>query len=155
MDVIKTCKDCGVTASSIDEMRRLFSKHKKSPLGYRNWCKRCETNYRTKRYREIPEVAERVRGYALKSKKKRILFKNKRVTMDHNPRSGVCSECGKEGRTEIHHDEYDEKNPMANTRELCASCHATHHDFGSKSDGKTRPRINGKWTKFPSTSSTL
>ena len=53
-----------------------------------------------------------------------IHFKGKLLLLKSNPRKGICIECGKYGYTHLHHDEYDESNVLAHTRELCPSCHA-------------------------------
>lgn len=54
---------------------------------------------------------------------KRILFFNRRIELDKNPRTGKCSMCGNEGRTEIHHIKYHEDDPLKDTIEVCAKCH--------------------------------
>jgi hypothetical protein len=59
----------------------------------------------------------------------KIYFKNRRITLKENPRSGICSICNKkigEGikTTNIHHFRYDDNDPLKNTEELCAGCHA-------------------------------
>jgi 5-methylcytosine-specific restriction endonuclease McrA len=68
---------------------------------------------------------------------RRLLFQNTRLILDHNPRKGVCSECGKingeifintKGKesivqTHIHHVEYDSANPLNHIVELCEGCH--------------------------------
>jgi len=62
-----------------------------------------------------------------------IWFKGKRIGFDENPRSNVCSKCGKKypedlkQQTHIHHIKYDSKNPLAHTIELCGSCHGIAH----------------------------
>jgi RNase P subunit RPR2 len=52
----------------------------------------------------------------------RILFKSKRVYLKENPRKGICMNCGKHGRTDIHHDRYND-DPLKHIVELCVSCH--------------------------------
>lgn len=52
-----------------------------------------------------------------------ITFKDKRIKLDYDPKTGFCSECGKAAKTHMHHDKYDESDPLAHTRELCESCH--------------------------------
>lgn len=52
-----------------------------------------------------------------------IRFKDKRIIVEHPPRKGICQKCGKKGLTNIHHEKYDLKNPLAYTIELCISCH--------------------------------
>lgn len=59
-----------------------------------------------------------------------LLFKGKHILLEKNPRTGYCSWCtnniydGSCKRTSIHHVEYDDKNILANTIEICNSCHA-------------------------------
>jgi hypothetical protein len=52
-----------------------------------------------------------------------ITFKNKKIYLSYNPRTGFCSQCGKAGDTQMHHEQYDESNPLAHIVELCISCH--------------------------------
>lgn len=52
-----------------------------------------------------------------------LRFKNKRITLEQNPRTGVCSICRKQGKTDMHHLQYDENDPLAHTIELCVPCH--------------------------------
>jgi Zn finger protein HypA/HybF involved in hydrogenase expression len=54
---------------------------------------------------------------------KRMLFNHKRLVLDSIPRKGICSKCGKKGRTHLHHEDYG-LHPLDNTIELCPSCHA-------------------------------
>ena len=71
---------------------------------------------------------------------RRIRFKGKWLSLDHNPRTGVCSKCGRKigdaffgargavrimKRTHIHHIEYHEDDPLKDVVELCMSCHIT------------------------------
>jgi len=75
-----------------------------------------------------------------KSHPRRLNYKGKLVYLDKNPRRGVCQQCGAvKGndckRTNIHHLEYDEKNVLNNTIELCVSCHAKAHGLGKHSEG--------------------
>ena len=56
-----------------------------------------------------------------------LSFKGKWVELEFNPRLGKCSKCGFNGRTHLHHKQYDESNPLKNTIELCASCHRAEH----------------------------
>jgi hypothetical protein len=56
-----------------------------------------------------------------------IRFKDKCIRLQQNPRIGVCNWC--RGvvpfdckRTAMHHEQYDENNPLAHTIELCVKC---------------------------------
>ena len=53
----------------------------------------------------------------------RMHFNKKDLHLQFNPRTGFCSNCGRVGKTHLHHDQYDEANPLAHTVELCMSCH--------------------------------
>ena len=55
--------------------------------------------------------------------KYRITYKDRRIMLPVVARTGKCSNCGKNGFTEVHHDKYDDLNPAAHIRELCRSCH--------------------------------
>lgn len=58
-----------------------------------------------------------------------IIFKGKRILLEENPRKGVCEICkrsvakGEIKQTNMHHQYYDPKNPLAGTIELCVACH--------------------------------
>jgi hypothetical protein len=54
---------------------------------------------------------------------KSIMFKDKRINVGVNPRTGKCSWCDFVGITQIHHKEYHDDDPLKDTIELCPSCH--------------------------------
>jgi len=60
-------------------------------------------------------------------------YKGKQITLKENPRIGVCSNChrsvenGAIMRTQLHHLEYDNNNPLNHTIELCVRCHRQEH----------------------------
>lgn len=59
-------------------------------------------------------------------KKSTMLFKDKKIRLPFYPRDGKCEMCGgagKDGMTYMHHDQWDDKDPIKYTRELCPSCH--------------------------------
>lgn len=83
-----------------------------------------------------------------KMRHKGIRFKLKCIHLKHNPRTGVCQRCRKKigdeyinwygkvniiKKTDMHHIEYHEDNPLEDTIELCMSCH-------SKETWKSRKR---------------
>lgn len=83
----------------------------------------CQLRYRLNNRQKL---AGRYRGL-------RIRFKGNTVFLPFNPRKGVCSKClrsierGEIKRTCMHHEKYDAANPLANTIELCSSCHRKRH----------------------------
>jgi len=59
---------------------------------------------------------------------RRLNYKGKQIYLKENPRTGICSSCGKgvgEGikKTSIHHIQYHDDNPLKDTIELCSGCH--------------------------------
>ena len=60
---------------------------------------------------------------------KRMVFRNKSISLAENPRKGICSKCKRTVKsgaikfTQLHHEQYDESNPLLHTVELCPSCH--------------------------------
>lgn len=75
------------------------------------WCNSC--------YHKITDDPIKVK----ERNQRRMLFKNKIIHVSENPRTGVCSLCGKEGRTSMHHIEYNDDDPLKHTIEICNSCH--------------------------------
>lgn len=66
----------------------------------------------------------------LEHNKRKLVYKRKNITLPYNPRIGVCSWCRAVApidtpRTHLHHEKYDDNNPLANTIELCMKCHNT------------------------------
>jgi hypothetical protein len=57
-------------------------------------------------------------------------FKGKQISLKENPRIGYCSLCrnnihnGSAKITHIHHINYHDHDPLKDTIEVCASCHA-------------------------------
>jgi hypothetical protein len=59
---------------------------------------------------------------------RRMIFKDKVIHLPKNPRTGVCSLCGNkvgEGikKTNIHHLEYHDDDPLKGGIEICPRCH--------------------------------
>jgi len=63
----------------------------------------------------------------------KLFFKGKQITLSKNPRTGICQRCGRSvqkeeiKRTHMHHEKYDETDPLAHTIELCGRCHKQRH----------------------------
>ena len=146
---LRICSVCGLEAWTYEDLEQ-FRKAKRSLYGRANKCKPCynklqdpdgfyrkggkhyeATLSRIRRWQK--KHPEKVREYNRTSKLKRILFKNKEIILDHNPRTNVCSICGRrypEGlkqRTAMHHEKYDENHPLKHTIEVCHSCHTKIH----------------------------
>ncbi len=56
----------------------------------------------------------------------KVVYKGPTLTLDHDPRIGICSRCRAVARidcigTHMHHEIYDDNDPLANTIELCPS----------------------------------
>lgn len=92
------------------------------------------------KYRNSAKGLQKIKEYRINNKKnqckysmkyslKKIRFKNKNINVGVNPRIGVCNLCRAVvpfdcNTTHIHHEEYDENKPLANTIELCPKHHA-------------------------------
>jgi hypothetical protein len=97
---------------------------------YRDEHKEERSEYNKKYYQEH---IERWEEFHKDRGPRRILFKDKRITLDDIPRTGVCSWCGNTKlMTNIHHTQYDESDPLKHTVEICVSCHAKEHKLGGK-----------------------
>jgi len=66
------------------------------------------------------------------TKRRRIMFRGKWIYLKENPRKGICQICGNKSKvTHMHHEKYDETDPLRYTVELCISCHSkTGHRLG-------------------------
>lgn len=76
---------------------------------------------------------QRIKEFNVKHGPMRIQFKGHRLKLNHNPQTGICSNCnrtvqsGEIKRTHLHHTKYDPNNPLVYTVELCVSCHVKIH----------------------------
>jgi hypothetical protein len=80
------------------------------------WCSKC--------YQKITRDPEKVRA----RNRRQIFFKDRVIYLSKNPRTGVCSLCGNKvgkeiKKTDMHHIEYHDDDPLKDTIELCAACH--------------------------------
>ena len=131
-DALRVCRVCGKTAFNEADLN-LFARDNNSDHDRKRLCKECASKDQ-KKFREshldYVDKMNKQRGDT------RISFKEKHIRLDLPPRTGVCSICGKKypkelkRRTILHHDEYDEKNPLSYTREVCQGCHNKIHFKG-------------------------
>ena len=62
--------------------------------------------------------------------KQSLRFKGRKILLKHNPRTGVCSLCRKQGKTHMHHMKYHDDDVLRDTIEVCISCHnREHHQY--------------------------
>ena len=128
------------------EKKKAYSKtysrkwRKKNPDYMKEWFRK-NPNYMKEWNRKNPEYTkEYLREWRKKNPnrsserlKNQFNFKGKPIFSDKNPRSNICSECGKSypkdliRQTNLHHIIYDENDPLAFTVELCVSCHVKLH----------------------------
>jgi hypothetical protein len=89
----------------------------------------CKTHY-SKLVGYKKRTAEQRKKYNDKYNIRKIKFIDRQIIVSKNPKSGFCSWCsnniydGSCKVTNMHHVEYDKNNVLANTIEICASCHA-------------------------------
>lgn len=78
------------------------------------------------------EYRGRRRDYYKDRQAHRVVFGDERHIQHVKPRTGKCSNCGREVGDEIkltymHHILYDVTDPLNYTKELCMSCHRKGH----------------------------
>ncbi len=118
---LRKCNHCGLEAHSLEDLA-LFVPAKRHRFGRQNECRVCNKS-RMKVWSKILNA-------------KRIEFKGKNISFKENPRTNICSKCGRKypdelkEQTCLHHLDYDPKNPLAHTIELCRGCHITLHKKG-------------------------
>jgi len=142
--MLRKCRVCGLEANTKSELE-LFTKSKTGKHGRVNICLECSIE-RSRIYREenrekhnasslryYHENKEEINKKSRKKRKRRIVFKDKRIILDKNPRTNICSMCGKKypedlkTQTSIHHLYYDKDDPLKGTVEVCQSCHLGLH----------------------------
>jgi len=140
---LRKCRYCGKEAWTEEDLN-LFLYHKNYKFHRRPYCKECHAKFqREGRYKEshLKACREWLKRNWEKHKSammKRITFKGQRIYLKNNPRKNICSICGKRYKielseqTHLHHDFYDESDPLNGTRELCRSCHKKIHELMKK-----------------------
>ena len=87
---------------------------------------------RSKEYDRVHREERLARG------KKRVSFKDTRLTLPYTPRKNVCLRCGNsypEGlirQTTIYHTAYHDQFPLSARMELCNKCHQRLHKRNDK-----------------------
>ncbi len=80
------------------------------------------------KYREWRRAhPDKARAKDRAQQQRRIRFRDQRLYVKTEPRTGVCGLCDARGRTVRHHVDYDPARPLACTFELCRRCHALSH----------------------------
>ncbi len=100
--------------------------------GIEQWLKKSEGYLCRKCYYKYYQIAE--------GNPRRLSFtpNHKNLTFREPIRLGVCSRCfrskerGEIKTTVLHHTSYDQKDPLANTLELCIPCHKHIHPSRKK-----------------------
>ena len=129
---LRICKICGLEAYTELDLEKFKKDNKRYLFGREPLCKSCE-NARFLKGGKYWRV--RKRGHE-NDDPRRIEFLGKRIRLEENPRTNICSECGRKypeelkRQTVLHHTTYDSTNPLLHTIELCASCHVKRHGLG-------------------------
>jgi hypothetical protein len=113
----RICSDCGSTST----YRNQWYKHNDF-----SYCKRCQN-----------KIFVNPKWHPITNTRK-IRFKGRFIYLKENPRKGICNWCHRKigdifinarrqlatvKKTDIHHIEYHENDPLKDTLELCNSCH--------------------------------
>jgi len=97
---------------------------------HKKWREKHPEYHKKWRENNADKVIEYNRKAHLIHNPRRLKFKGRHILLKENPRKGVCSKCGVKvgngiNHTQTHHfAEYDIKDPLKNTMELCPHCHA-------------------------------
>lgn len=119
----RLCLNCGSTTTYVDKRGWTHWRHYKDGF----LCHRCESRLiwnpiLNKKWNKITNA----KWHPINDPK-RIRFKDKRIILKENPRTGICSLCRSQGLTHIHHIKYHEDDPLRDTIELCNRCHKIEH----------------------------
>lgn len=124
--VLRKCRKCGKEAYTEEDLKH-FHKKKISPYGCENLCNACVNTMMKGKYLAT------VKRLRKKHHDMRQKFLGKLLDLKENPRTNICSKCGRrypeelKTQTCLHHLAYDPANPVSNTVELCPSCHVKLH----------------------------
>jgi len=110
---MRTCLNCG------SKTTRIHNTAKGTP--YEHWAKYKDGFLCFKCHAKL------INGPKQKSKLLRWTPMGKQIILKENPRKGICSLCGKQGRTGMHHLQYHKDDPLKDTVELCVPCHNKQH----------------------------
>ena len=127
MTGVKKCTICGSTTTYLRNGKWEEWYHWEGKL----MCSKCYAKRNAKRYRQ--NNPEKVKTADRRKQERILYFKGREIRLKYPPRRGICSKCGRSvvkgeiKKTNIHHEKYDENNPLAHTIELCVSCHVQVH----------------------------
>lgn len=123
----RICNRCGSTETRLERQIRQNGKICEYPRWFRDkekgcglMCDKCRS-----KYVDHPKQNKQKRQ---EENKRRVQFRKKAVILKTSPRIGVCNLCRAVApfdckRTDMHHDYYDEANPLTGTIEVCIPCH--------------------------------
>lgn len=86
--------------------------------------------------------------YVRQYRREYVWFKDKRIHLGFDPRTGECSDChrtvqsGAIKMTNMDHLWYDDDNPLAGTIERCVGCHQARHNWLMKMARLIVPDLN-------------
>ena len=127
---LRVCSCCGLEAYTEEDLE-LFKKDKRYKYGRATVCKTCANKWTRRWQRANPE---KVKARNDRHNPRQIGFQGTKILFKENPRTNVCSRCGKsypeelKKQTAMHHEFYNRDDPLAGTIELCQSCHMKLHN---------------------------
>jgi len=128
---MRICLNCGSDKTSLRDKIEKWYHYKDGYVCHKCRCKLIDNTKRNpitvKKWNEINN-----KKWGSINSYRRMKFKDKVVLLKENPKKGICSLCGAvKGidckQTQMHHLEYHNDDPLKDTIEICASCHATIH----------------------------
>lgn len=133
----RVCSECGSDKTRWNQNKRIRrdgTVPPPYPQWYDNgkggwWCKRCHS-----RLVDDPKWNPSMSKI---HNPRRLTYKGKVVRLEKPPRIGVCNWCRAVipfdcERTQMHHEQYDDDNPLAHTIEICPLCHIYTKNFDTE-----------------------
>lgn len=132
LEPLRKCLVCGLEAITEQDLNN-FVKCERRWHGHENMCNACRNSMRRKGGKYWSITKRTIDRWTPIYNSRKINFKGKRIFFKENPRTNICSQCGRrhpeqlKRQTCLHHAIYDEKHPLEHTIELCNSCHIKLH----------------------------
>ena len=145
----RVCFECGSDKTKMhignkqkDGTRKPYPEWRRDSLGH--WiCRRCYQQIINPIYNPI---------YSNIHNPRRLTYKGKVIRMKNARRIGVCNWCRAVtpfdcAKTELHHEQYDDNNPLAHTIEICPRCHIKTKNFDTEKNRAALEYRRKHWNK--------
>jgi hypothetical protein len=133
----RVCSECGSNETPLRQNKRIRTDGTLGPP-YPQWYSDGMGGYHCKpcRARLVDHPKWNLVNLKIHNER-RLTYKGKVVRLKEAPRIGVCNWCRAVppfdcAKTQIHHEQYDDENPLAHTIEVCPKCHIATKNFDTE-----------------------